>query len=87
MFSVVALGIGAAYVYGQFATFAPDMFPAGFRGMDGAVAVYFGRIAQQSQNIPGEDARNDAAVFSCPLPHDRMQPSREKGGRPKAARV
>ena len=41
MFSLIALGTGAAYLYSLFATFAPDMFPAGFRGMGGTVAVYF----------------------------------------------
>jgi P-type Cu+ transporter len=30
MFSLIALGTGAAYVYSLFATFAPGMFPAGF---------------------------------------------------------
>jgi len=41
MFSLIALGTGSAYVYSLFATFAPAIFPAGFRGMDGAVPVYF----------------------------------------------
>jgi Cu+-exporting ATPase len=41
MFSLIALGTGAVYLYSVFATFAPDMFPAGFRGMGGTVAVYF----------------------------------------------
>ena len=41
MFSLIALGTGAAYLYSLFATFAPGMFPAGFRGMGGAVSVYF----------------------------------------------
>lgn len=41
MFSLIALGTGAAYLYSLFATFAPQMFPAGFRGMGGTVSVYF----------------------------------------------
>jgi Cu+-exporting ATPase len=41
MFSLIALGTGSAYLYSLFATFAPDLFPAGFHGMGGAVAVYF----------------------------------------------
>jgi P-type Cu+ transporter len=41
MFSLIALGTGAAYLYSLFATFAPELFPAGFRGMGGAVPVYF----------------------------------------------
>lgn len=41
MFTLIALGTGAAYLYSLAATFAPGIFPAGFRGMDGAVAVYY----------------------------------------------
>jgi P-type Cu+ transporter len=41
MFSLIALGSGTAYLYSLFATFAPSLFPAGFRGMDNTVAVYF----------------------------------------------
>ena len=41
MFSLIALGTGAAYLYSVFATFATGMFPAGFREMGGTVAVYF----------------------------------------------
>jgi Cu+-exporting ATPase len=41
MFTLIALGTGAAYLYSLFATFAPGMFPTGFRGMGGEVSVYF----------------------------------------------
>jgi Cu+-exporting ATPase len=41
MFSLIALGSGSAYVYSLFATFAPGLFPAGFRSMRGAVAIYY----------------------------------------------
>ena len=41
MFSLIALGTGVAYVYSLVATLAPGLFPAVFRGMGGAVAVYF----------------------------------------------
>ncbi|MDJ0390316.1 heavy metal translocating P-type ATPase [Roseomonas sp. E05] len=41
MFTLIAIGTGAAYLYSLAATFAPGIFPAGFRGADGAVAVYF----------------------------------------------
>jgi P-type Cu+ transporter len=41
MFSLIALGTGSAYLYSLFATFAPYLFPAGFHGMGGTVAVYF----------------------------------------------
>jgi Cu+-exporting ATPase len=41
MFSLIALGSGSAYLYSLFATFAPGLFPAGFRRMGGAVAIYY----------------------------------------------
>jgi P-type Cu+ transporter len=41
MFSLIALGTGAAYLYSLFATLAPGLFPAEFHGMGGAVTVYF----------------------------------------------
>lgn len=41
MFSLIALGTGAAYLYSVVATLAPDLFPTGFHMMGGAVAVYF----------------------------------------------
>jgi Cu+-exporting ATPase len=34
MFSLIALGTGAAYLYSLVAALAPAAFPAGFRGMD-----------------------------------------------------
>jgi Cu+-exporting ATPase len=41
MFTLIALGTGAAYLYSLAATFAPGLFPAGFRGMGGTVGVYY----------------------------------------------
>jgi len=41
MFTLIALGTGAAWIYSVVATLAPDVFPADFRGPDGTVAVYF----------------------------------------------
>ena len=41
MFSLIALGTGAAYLYSVVAILAPGLFPAGFRGMGGTVAIYF----------------------------------------------
>jgi Cu+-exporting ATPase len=41
MFSLIALGTGAAYLYSLFAVFTPGLFPAGFHDMDGTVPVYF----------------------------------------------
>jgi len=40
MFTLIALGVGAAYVYSVIATLAPGIFPDSFRMM-GEVAVYF----------------------------------------------
>lgn len=41
MFTLIAMGVGVAYVYSVVATVAPNIFPAAFRAHDGAVAVYF----------------------------------------------
>src|SRR6266550_920012 len=41
MFTLIAMGTGVAYVYSLIGTVVPDIFPAAFRGHDGAVAVYF----------------------------------------------
>ncbi|MBW8724416.1 MAG: copper-translocating P-type ATPase [Inquilinus limosus] len=41
MFTLIALGTGAAWLYSLVAALVPGLFPDGFRGMDGTVAVYF----------------------------------------------
>ncbi len=41
MFTLIAMGTGVAWVYSVIATLAPNIFPAAFRGPEGAVAVYF----------------------------------------------
>ena len=41
MFTLIAMGTGVAWIYSVVATLVPDMFPATFRGAEGAVAVYF----------------------------------------------
>jgi len=41
MFTLIALGTGAAYLYSVVAAFLPAVFPAGFRRADGSVPVYF----------------------------------------------
>ena len=41
MFTLIALGTGASWIFSIVGTVAPELFPAAFRGMDGAVAVYF----------------------------------------------
>ena len=41
MFTLIALGTGAAYLFSVVATFAPGIFPAGFRSPEGLVSVYY----------------------------------------------
>ena len=41
MFTLIAMGTGAAWVYSMVATLAPGIFPDQFRQADGSVAVYF----------------------------------------------
>jgi Cu+-exporting ATPase len=41
MFSLIALGVGAAYFYSLVASFAPGLFPAEVRGEGGIVSVYY----------------------------------------------
>ncbi len=41
MFTLIGVGVGAAWSYSIVATVAPGIFPAAFRGHGGTVAVYF----------------------------------------------
>ena len=41
MFTLIAIGVAAAYAYSVVATLAPGIFPASFRGPEGHVGVYF----------------------------------------------
>ncbi len=41
MFTLIAIGVGAAYGYSVVATIFPDIFPPSFYGHSGTVAVYF----------------------------------------------
>ena len=41
MFTLIALGTGAAYLYSLVATLAPDLFPASMRDAHGLVPTYF----------------------------------------------
>jgi P-type Cu+ transporter len=41
MFSLIALGVGAAYLYSLIATFAPGLFPPSLHQIDGVVPVYY----------------------------------------------
>ncbi len=41
MFTLIALGVAAAWLFSAVATLTPGVFPPSFRGADGRVAVYF----------------------------------------------
>ena len=41
MWTLIAIGTGAAYLFSAVATIAPGLFPDAFRGHDGTVGVYF----------------------------------------------
>ncbi len=41
MFSLIALGVSAAYLYSLVAMFAPGLFPRGLRSENGLIPVYF----------------------------------------------
>lgn len=45
MFTLIALGVGAAYLYSLAATVVPGIFPQGFRSAAGAVEPYFDTAA------------------------------------------
>ena len=41
MFTLIAIGVGAAYIFSVVATFFPDIFPDSFRDASGQVGVYY----------------------------------------------
>jgi Cu+-exporting ATPase len=41
MFTLIAMGVGAAFAFSAVATVSPGVFPEGFRQDDGSVGVYF----------------------------------------------
>jgi Cu+-exporting ATPase len=41
MFTLIALGVGASYLYSLVATFAPGLFPTALRQHDGLIPVYY----------------------------------------------
>ncbi len=45
MFTLIAIGVGTAFVYSLAATLFPDAFPQSFRGHGGEVGVYFDAAA------------------------------------------
>ena len=45
MFTLIAIGVGTAYIYSVVATLFPHIFPQSFRGHNGEVGVYFDAAA------------------------------------------
>jgi P-type Cu+ transporter len=45
MFTLIAIGVGTAYIYSVIATLFPHLFPQSFRGHTGEVGVYFDAAA------------------------------------------
>lgn len=45
MFTLISMGVGAAYLYSLAVTVAPGIFPAGFRNAAGAIEPYFDSAA------------------------------------------
>ena len=45
MFTLIAIGVGTAYIYSVVATLFPRLFPQSFRGHNGEVGVYFDAAA------------------------------------------
>jgi P-type Cu+ transporter len=45
MFTLIAIGVGTAFIYSLVATLFPDAFPESFRGHGGGVGVYFDAAA------------------------------------------
>lgn len=41
MFTLISIGVGAAFIYSLVATVAPGLFPPNFRTMDGMIPVYY----------------------------------------------
>jgi cation transport ATPase len=79
MFTLIALGVGAAYTFSVVATVLPGVFPASFR-MNGSVAVYFepaavivvwfcsGRFSSCGR-AAARAARSGTSSDSLPKPH------------------
>jgi Cu+-exporting ATPase len=49
MWTLIGIGVGAAYLYSVVATLVPGIFPAAFRGPEGQVDVYFAMVQTQSR--------------------------------------
>ncbi len=96
MFTLIALGTGVAYGYSVVAALVPAIFPVSFRGMDGAVAVYFEAAAVittlvllgQLLELQAR-ARASGAVRAAARPGTEDRPRatrrRQRGGHPARA--
>src|SRR3989442_13935905 len=61
MFTLIALGVGTAYVYSATATLFPGPFPDSFRGQAGGRPVYFRAGANiHVRRLPGQVLRHPA---------------------------
>src|SRR5208282_2054086 len=79
-------GTGAAYLYSLVATLAPNLFPAGFRAMDGSVAVYFEAAAVITVLVllgpvlEGKSAVDESMVTGESMPATKQTGDRLIGG-------
>ncbi len=83
MFTLIAMGVGAAYGFSVFATVAPDLFPHSFR-MGGAVAVYFEPAA--AIVVLGTAGPGSRVARPEPDEHRDSQPPRTRSGDGEAHR-
>ena len=91
MFTLIAIGVGAAYVYSVVATLAPGLFPEGFR-VHGVVETYFDTAGRHGARAArpgagaarGQDQHGDPAVAG-PGAEDRAHRPR-RARRRRAAR-
>ena len=75
MFTLVSLGVGAAWLYSVVAVLAPGLFPSGMRAMDGRVGTYFEAAAVIiTLVLLGQvlelRARDHAVQHAAPTPND-----------------
>src|SRR3546814_1545728 len=64
MFTLIAMGVSAAYVFSVVATLAPQIFPAGFRDAHGNVGVYYEAARSEEHTSELQSLmRNSYAVF------------------------
>jgi Cu+-exporting ATPase len=64
MFTLIAMGTGAAYLYSLIATIAPGLFPESMKDAHGLVPVYFEAAAVQD-SLAGAERRQDRDHTAC----------------------